>query len=232
MLSAVRPTYGIAQRHVSWRRSRTSAGDTRENWLSLANHGVFCSRYVKSHMVQRYESSLPCPLATMSDPILAGEPSAAATSSTASSAPSTVRECVCVSFSDLSVWCYECDSYIEHPSMHLLLTALREAKFGPSAAAEDAPSAPPAPAAPSTSGLAGFADAVRSGAVRNIVVVAGAGLSTGALTPRPFEGAVLDSCFNLDGCARSGGYPRLPIVRWHLPYPVCVWSGSDDAACT
>ena len=40
-----------------------------------------------------------------------------------------------VSFSDLSVWCYACDSYIASPLLDGLLNALHEAKHSPSATA-------------------------------------------------------------------------------------------------
>lgn len=33
---------------------------------------------------------------------------------------------VAVSFSDLSVWCYSCDSYIEDPSLKEILNALEK----------------------------------------------------------------------------------------------------------
>jgi len=35
-----------------------------------------------------------------------------------------------MSFSDLSIWCYECSSYIAHGGLQSKLNALHEAKFG------------------------------------------------------------------------------------------------------
>lgn len=36
---------------------------------------------------------------------------------------------IAVSFTDLSVWCYSCDSYIEDPSLNPILKAFRDKKF-------------------------------------------------------------------------------------------------------
>lgn len=63
-----------------------------------------------------------------------------------------IHECVAISFSDLSVWCFACDAYIKSPQSHLVVKALHEAKFGPieqtlpPATETDAPS-PAGPAA-------------------------------------------------------------------------------------
>ncbi|XP_066911375.1 NAD-dependent deacetylase sir2A-like [Clytia hemisphaerica] len=53
-----------------------------ENWVCLTCCKVYCSRYVRSHMVQHNTGS---------------------------------RHPVALSFSDASVWCYTCDSYIDDP---------------------------------------------------------------------------------------------------------------------
>lgn len=63
---------------------------TAENWLCLACGGVYCARYVNEHMVSHNEM-------TRLDDVDA--PGGAPTG-----------HCVCISFSDLSVWCYACDS--------------------------------------------------------------------------------------------------------------------------
>lgn len=51
------------------------------NEIILLSFQVFCSRYVKSHMVEH-----------------AGK----------------AGHKIALSFADLSVWCYECDDYIDH----------------------------------------------------------------------------------------------------------------------
>eukprot|EP01116_Phalansterium_solitarium_P000243 TRINITY_DN10143_c0_g1_i2.p1 TRINITY_DN10143_c0_g1~~TRINITY_DN10143_c0_g1_i2.p1 ORF type:complete len:455 (+),score=85.60 TRINITY_DN10143_c0_g1_i2:118-1482(+) len=40
------------------------------------------------------------------------------------------KHAVAVSFSDLSVWCYECDSYIKHRTLEGVLQLMRDNKFG------------------------------------------------------------------------------------------------------
>eukprot|EP00708_Paratrimastix_pyriformis_P003059 GAFH01001825.1.p1 GENE.GAFH01001825.1~~GAFH01001825.1.p1 ORF type:complete len:425 (+),score=68.19 GAFH01001825.1:90-1277(+) len=40
------------------------------------------------------------------------------------------RHCLALSFSDLSVWCYQCESYVAHPRLRPFLKALEMAKFG------------------------------------------------------------------------------------------------------
>jgi len=44
--------------------------------------------------------------------------------------------CLAASFSDLSVWCYKCDSYIKDRSINGLLRLLSDIKFGPGNKAE------------------------------------------------------------------------------------------------
>jgi len=38
--------------------------------------------------------------------------------------------CIATSFSDLSIWCYECEDYITHPFLSVFLKELHNAKFG------------------------------------------------------------------------------------------------------
>lgn len=73
-----------------------------------------------------------------------------------------------VSFSDLSVWCYACDSYITSPLLSELLQALSSVKH-----ASEFCESPPK--------LQSFADSFA--AARNVMVVMGAGASTSAGIP-------------------------------------------------
>ena len=52
-----------------------------ENWICLTCEQIYCSRFVKGHMVEHWEEH--------SHPMV-------------------------LSFSDITVWCYECDSYVHN----------------------------------------------------------------------------------------------------------------------
>ena len=67
-----------ASLHIDLMKPCGSCENVGENWLCLMCSVVFCSRYVKSHMVEHNSK----------------EPS----------------HMLALSFMDLSVWCYDCDS--------------------------------------------------------------------------------------------------------------------------
>jgi len=71
--------------------------DRKENWICLHCHQIFCSRYVKSHMVDHAESQ---------------------------------GHTVTLSFSDLSVWCYGCDDYVDNEILYPFKNAAHREKFG------------------------------------------------------------------------------------------------------
>ncbi len=115
----------------------SECGDCRENWVNVADGKVLCSRYVSGHML---------------DHVMAAKASAAAAGTggvdgTGTGTEAAVNPCVAISFSDLSVWCFECDSYCSSPSTNAWLLPLRRAKFGPDAS-ERADAGGPAMAAP------------------------------------------------------------------------------------
>lgn len=76
-----------------------------ENWLSLEEHKVYCSRYKNGHMASRYEE---CRHQTADGH----------------------HGCVVMSFADLSFWCYACDEYVTHPVLKLFHDAAHLSKFG------------------------------------------------------------------------------------------------------
>lgn len=41
------------------------------------------------------------------------------------------KHCVCLSFSDISVWCYSCNSYITHATLQPIIKTCQHIKFGP-----------------------------------------------------------------------------------------------------
>ena len=81
---------------------------SKENWLCLECGVLRCSRYVNGHGLQHWETTR-------------------ANASTEETPK--VGHCIALSLSDLSVWCYQCGSYLKHPSLDPLLQKLEELKF-------------------------------------------------------------------------------------------------------
>jgi NAD-dependent SIR2 family protein deacetylase len=104
-----------------------------------------------------------------------------------------------VSFSDLSVWCYACDSYITSPLLSGMLQSLSDAKHSNPLSPSQLCASPPK--------LKAFADAFAT--ARNIMIVMGAGASTSAGIPD----------FRTPG---SGLYDNLQA--YGLPSPEAVFS--------
>jgi NAD-dependent deacetylase sirtuin 2 len=52
--------------------------------------------------------------------------------STATATATAEGHCIAVSMADLSVWCYECNAYLRHPTLHELTNHLEGLKFGSS----------------------------------------------------------------------------------------------------
>jgi len=84
-----------------------------------------------------------------------------------------------LSLRDLSIWCYICKSYVEHPRLQPLRTRIEFQKFG---SPEDA-DLPRQPQALVTLDIAGIATFAAERKVRNIIVMCGAGISTSAGIP-------------------------------------------------
>eukprot|EP00606_Chrysophyceae_sp_TOSAG23-5_P000897 GSChrysophyteH2.ASY1.ANO1.1738.1 assembled CDS len=78
-----------------------------ENWLCLTCGVTLCSRYQKGHGLSHFEQSCQ-----------------------GKEDPEDPPHCVHLSFSDLSVWCHCCDSYIKHNSLLKILVYAEAAKFG------------------------------------------------------------------------------------------------------
>jgi NAD-dependent SIR2 family protein deacetylase len=78
--------------------------ETKENYLCLKCHKVFCGRWKNAHMIQHEE--------------LLGE---------------SHHHSIACGLSDLSFWCYECDSYLNHEKIleiWQVYAQLHQAKFG------------------------------------------------------------------------------------------------------
>ncbi|CAE8641942.1 unnamed protein product [Polarella glacialis] len=82
-----------------------------------------------------------------------------------------------ISLSDLSIWCYSCDAYVEHPKLITLRAQMETLKFGGQG---DALRRKPVM---SSYDLEGIASYIAERQVRKIVVMCGAGISTAAGIP-------------------------------------------------
>ncbi len=76
-----------------------------ENWLCLTCGVVRCSRYVNGHCKEHCENMKN------------------------RDGGQGIQHCVAASLQDLSVWCYECEAYLNHPSLSPILKRLEEKKF-------------------------------------------------------------------------------------------------------
>eukprot|EP00124_Ichthyophonus_hoferi_P002003 Ihof_evm7s122 gene=Ihof_evmTU7s122 len=134
--------------------------DKTENWLCMNCNGVMCSRYVNGHMFTHV--------------LCSGE---------------HTPDCqYAISFSDLSTWCFECDSYITSPSLREFLKTVWEAKSAMEEAEvrEEAMKSEHAITEVTKEphpGLATLAKDIKAGKYRNIIVVTGAGISTSCGIP-------------------------------------------------
>jgi len=148
-------------------------------------------------------------------------------------ANANAEHCVAVSLSDMSVWCFPCDSYITHPPLKPLLAALSAAKFAPppngdaevdglqdrlatlsvAGDAKEDMETKPKPERPLVDALdelslVAVAKAIRTGKCKNIIVMSGAGISVAAGIPD----------FRSPG---TGLYANLQ--KYNLPYPTAVF---------
>jgi NAD-dependent SIR2 family protein deacetylase len=95
-----------------------------ENWICLMCGDSRCGRYGKRHAMQHWQT-------TKKDEEMRITVADAAAGKTARG------HCLVLSQADLSLWCYECDCYVQHRSLHLLVKTMESLKFG-GAAADDA----------------------------------------------------------------------------------------------
>ena len=119
-----------------------------ENWLCLECGVLLCSRYANGHARMHWEDT------KLEEEAAMIAPSAATTNETTVSATATAAgvsedgaskkisgaekldkgadgagHCIAVSLADLSVWCYECNAYLQHPSLEYLTRQLENLKF-------------------------------------------------------------------------------------------------------
>lgn len=112
---------------------------------------------------------------------------------------SDTNHSLAMSFSDLSVWCHLCDSYLEHDSLDSLLRHFRDLKFGPDVSSlasnleemkiEEEPEEAEEESKEKASGFLGtksirdLALALKNSEYKKIAIMAGAGISVSAGIP-------------------------------------------------
>ena len=116
-----------------------------ENWLCLECGILLCSRYQFGHAKLHYETTKlqqqkqkGDELDQMED-VVEGEDRKMKgkkydnddeENENERRRPTAEGHCIAVSMADLSVWCYECNSYLRHPRLHELTKHLEGLKFG------------------------------------------------------------------------------------------------------
>mmetsp|Transcript_70939 Transcript_70939/g.132685 ORF Transcript_70939/g.132685 Transcript_70939/m.132685 type:complete len:566 (-) Transcript_70939:169-1866(-) len=88
-----------------------------ENWLCLHCGETRCGRYAKKHSLAHFEETKRAEEASI-------------TVAQAASGQEAVGHCLVISLSDLSVWCYNCQSYVEHETLTPLVKQMETLKFG------------------------------------------------------------------------------------------------------
>jgi len=146
--------------------------ELEENWICIECGTVACSRYVNSHMLQHS--------------VLVNNASSSKTNPENEKNSSKSRHnTVAFSLSDLSVWCFECDSYVTSDALESLRSVFQSAKF-PELVKDQTPIEPPIESRESVqldSRVIQFAHDLRDGKYKNILVLTGAGVSTAAGIP-------------------------------------------------
>lgn len=92
----------------------------QENWLCLSCGETLCGRYSNKHSLQHWKQTQGAEETTI-------------TVAAAAAGAKAFGHCVAIGLSDLSAWCYQCDSYVEHARLRPLMNQMQRLKFGESA---------------------------------------------------------------------------------------------------
>jgi len=96
-----------------------------ENWMCLMCGEARCGRYINRHSLEHWRTTKAAEEATI-------------TVADAASGQECRGHFLALSYSDLSVWCYECEAYVQHEQLKPLVRRMENLKFG--TAEEVAPS--------------------------------------------------------------------------------------------
>ncbi|KAL7426265.1 hypothetical protein ACHAXH_000290, partial [Discostella pseudostelligera] len=98
-----------------------------ENWLCLECGLLHCSRYQFGHAKLHYETTTELQLRQQQEMV---EDGGNAKEQRKEGGSPAEGHCIAVSMADLSVWCYECNSYLRHPFLYEITKHLEGLKFG------------------------------------------------------------------------------------------------------
>lgn len=88
-----------------------------ENWCCLLCGETRCGRYAKKHSLAHWEEKKR-------------EQEANLTVADAAAGKEAIGHCLVLGLSDLTVWCYECQAYVDHEMLTPLLKQMEALKFG------------------------------------------------------------------------------------------------------
>jgi len=110
-----------------------------ENWVCLRCGETRCGRYANRHALRHWEETK----------VQEERSTSALQAAELQTLPR--GHCLALSLLDLSVWCYECQSYVQHEDLEPLVSQMRRLKFGGPSAGEEAmpPAGSPLPGTPS-----------------------------------------------------------------------------------
>lgn len=91
--------------------------DSHENWLCLHCGEARCGRYGNKHSIKHWEETRR----TEESGITVAD---------AAAGIKARGHCLAMGLNDLSIWCYECQSYVEHEQLQPLYQRMQELKFG------------------------------------------------------------------------------------------------------
>jgi hypothetical protein len=101
-----------------------SCHSSEENWLCLSCGVSLCSRYVAAHMEEHWMNTSIALLDENSNKRNSQQESSYEVSFEEES-----EHCLALSYADLSVWCYVCNSYVKHERLIPLLVKAESVKF-------------------------------------------------------------------------------------------------------
>ena len=100
-----------------------------ENWICLHCGETRCSRYVNGHALAHWARTKAEAAIEKDRVVQQGSSGEGLRSDDDDDDDDTAGHCIAVSLADLSIWCYECNVYLKHPSLEVITKRLEKLKF-------------------------------------------------------------------------------------------------------